>query len=126
MCIRDSDIVLQCSGTTPGTVFSGNFTLFLSAGITNRVDGSNLTRDAVLSVDLGSGYVPTGVAGLVSGSSISFNGVSYTTPATGMVNLRISGVRASMNQMGYTSSIPVQVTGNLSSTLAIDQSQILS
>ena len=121
---RLGDITLQCSGATPGAAFSGNFTLFVSAGITNRVDGSNLTRDAVLSVDLGSGYVPTGIAGLVSGSSISFNGVSYTTPATGMVNLRISGVRASMNQMGYTSSIPVQVTGNLSSTLAIDQAQI--
>ena len=35
---RLGDIVLQCSGSNPGTVFSGNFTLFLPVTITNRVD----------------------------------------------------------------------------------------
>ena len=78
---RLGDIVLQCSGSNPGTVFSGNFTLFLPVSITNRVDTGNLTRDAVLSVDLGSGFVPTAIAGQVSSNSISFNGISYTTPA---------------------------------------------
>ena len=54
---RLGDIVLQCSGSIPGTVFTGNFALFLPVGVTNRVDNNNQTRDAVLSVDLGSGYV---------------------------------------------------------------------
>src|SRR4029077_19293669 len=122
---RLGDIVLQCSGTNPGTVFSGNFTLFLPVSITNRVDSGNLTRDAVLSVDLGSGFVPTAIAGQVSSNSISFNGISYTTPPSGNVGLRISNVRAAMNQLGYTSAVPAQVTGSLSTSLAVDQSQVI-
>ena len=97
---RLGDIVLQCSGSNPGTVFSGNFTLFLPVSVTNRVDTNNLTRDAVLSVDLGSGFVPTAIAGQVSSNSIRFNGISYTTPASGNVSLKISNVRAAMNQLG--------------------------
>ena len=122
---RLGDIVLQCSGSNPGTVFSGNFTLFLPVSITNRVDSGNLTRDAVLSVDLGSGFVPTAIAGQVSSNSISFNGISYTTPPSGNVGLRISNVRAAMNQLGYTSAVPAQVTGSLSTSLAVDQSQVI-
>src|SRR5664280_687340 len=122
---RVGDIVLQCSGSVPGTVFSGNFTLFLPVGVTNRVDANNQTRDAVVSVDLGSGPVPTAIAGQVSGSSITFNGISYTVPASGNVSLRISNVRAAMNQLGYTSGVPAQVTASLSSSLALDQSQIV-
>lgn len=123
---RVGDIQLQCSGSAPGSVFNGNFTVFLPVNVTNRVDSNNFTRDAVLSVDLGSGPVPTGIAGQVqvSGNAISFNGVSYTTPASGKVNLRISNIRAAMNQLGYTSTNPAAVTGYLSSTLAVDQSQI--
>jgi uncharacterized protein (TIGR03437 family) len=122
---RLGDIVLNCSGANPGTVFSGNFTLFLPVSITNRVDSGNLTRDAVLSVDLGSGFVPTGIAGQVSSNSISFNGISYTTPPSGNVGLRISNVRAAMNQLGFTSAVPAQVTGSLSTSLAVDQSQLV-
>ena len=122
---RLGDIVLQCSGSTPGTVFSGNFALFLPVGVTNRVDSNNQTRDAVLAVDLGSGFVPTAIAGQVSGSTITFNGVSYTTPASGNVNLKISNVRAAMNQLGLTSAVPAQITGSLSSSLPVDQSQVV-
>jgi uncharacterized protein (TIGR03437 family) len=121
---RLGDIVLQCSGANPGAVFTGNFTLYLPVSVTNRVDASNQTRDAVVSVDLGSGFVPTAIAGQVSGSTISFNGISYTAPASGNVNLSISGVRAAMNQLGYTSAVPAQVTALLSSSLAVDQSQL--
>src|ERR1022692_3121600 len=122
---RLGDIVLQCSGSVPGTVFSGNFTLSLPVSVTNRVDANNQTRDAVVSVDLGSGFVPTAIAGQVSGSSISFNGISYTAPASGNVNLRISNVRAAMNQLGYTSAVPAQITASLVSSLAVDQSQLV-
>src|SRR5665647_177780 len=122
---RLGDIVLQCSGAVPGTLFSGNVTVIFSVSVTNRVDANNLTRDAVVSVDLGSGFVPTAIAGQVSGNSISFNGISYTAPASGNVNLRISNVRAAMNQLGLTSAVPATVTAFLSSSLAVDQSQLV-
>jgi uncharacterized protein (TIGR03437 family) len=121
---RLGDIVLQCSGATPGAVFTGNFTLYLPVAVTNRVDANYQTRDAVVSVDLGGGFVPTAIAGQVSGSTISFNGISYTAPASGNVKLGISGVRAAMNQLVYTSAVPAQVTALLSSSLAVDQSQL--
>jgi uncharacterized protein (TIGR03437 family) len=120
---RMGDIVLRCSGAVPGSMFSGNLTVSLPVTVTNRLDANNLTHDAVFSIDLGSGEVPTGIAGQVSGNSISFNGISYTAPASGNINLRISGVRAAMNQLGLTSAIPAQITAALSTQLAVDQSQ---
>src|ERR1035437_7391276 len=123
---RLGDIVLQCSGAVPGTLFTGNVTVIFPVSVTNRVDANNLTRDAVVSVDLGSGFVPTAIAGQVSGNSISFNGISYTAPASGNVNLRISGVRAAMNQLGLTSAVPATVTAFLSSSLAGNQSQLVA
>jgi uncharacterized protein (TIGR03437 family) len=122
---RLGDIVLQCSGSTPGTLFNGNFTLFFPVTVTNRVDANNLTHDAVISVDLGSGFFPTNIAGQVSGNSISFNGISFTAPASGNVNLRISNVRAAMNQVGLTSGVPTRITAQLSSSLPVDQSELV-
>src|SRR5450759_4716419 len=107
---RLGDIVLQCSGSIPGTLFSGNFIIFYPVSVTNRVDASNLTHDVVFSIDLGSGFVPTAIAGQVSGNSISFNGISYTAPASGNVTLKISNVRAAMNQLGLTSVVPAPVS----------------
>src|ERR1019366_2612880 len=99
--------------------------LSLPVTVTNRGDANSQTHDAVITVDLGSGEVPTGIAGQVSGNSISFNGISYTAAASGNINLRISGVRAAMNQLGLTSAIPAQVTASLSTQLAVDQSQLV-
>src|SRR5215831_9654311 len=48
---RLGDIVLQCSGSTPGAVLSGNLTIYLPVVSTNRVDSSNQTHDVALSVD---------------------------------------------------------------------------
>ncbi len=122
---RLGDVILQCSGSTPGTVFSGNLTLFLPVSVTNRVDANNQTRDAMVSVDLGGGFVPTAIAGQVSGNGISFSGISYTTPASGNINLKISNVRAAMNQLGYTSAVPAPITASLSTNLLVDQSQLV-
>src|SRR5881227_3566477 len=55
---RLGDILLQCSSTSPGTSFTANLTVFLPVTVTNRVDSGNATRDAVLSVDLGTGPTP--------------------------------------------------------------------
>jgi uncharacterized protein (TIGR03437 family) len=122
---RLGDITLRCTGSVPGTVFSGNFSLAFPVSVTNRVDANNLTHDAVVYVDLGSGEVPTGIAGRVSGNRISFDGISYTTPPSGNINLRISGIRAAMNQQGITSAVPAAVTASLTTPLTLDQSQVV-
>src|ERR1035437_8022802 len=80
---RIGDILLQCSGSTPGAALSGNLTVFLPVGITNRVDANNQTQDAVLFVNYGSGFVPTGIAGLVAAGSMAFNGISVIVPSSG-------------------------------------------
>ncbi|MEO8368898.1 MAG: hypothetical protein ABI806_06855 [Candidatus Solibacter sp.] len=118
------DLILQCS-SDPGSSFSGNFTLYFPVPLTNRIDAANMTRDAVLSVDLGGGFVPTGMAGLISGSSIAFNNVNYTVPATGKVGLRISNVRGAMNRLPLPTTGPAQVTASLSSSLPVDQTQLV-
>src|SRR4051812_21872523 len=63
---RTGDILLSCSGSLAGSVLSGNLQVFLPVSISNRVDSNNVTPDAMVSVDYGSGFVPTGIAGRVS------------------------------------------------------------
>jgi uncharacterized protein (TIGR03437 family) len=115
---RMGDILLQCSGYNPGTALSGNLTIFLPAGITNRVDSNNLTQDSVLFVDYGSGFVPSGIAGWVTGGSIAFNGISFTVPPSGNLSIKISNIRAAF---GGAAS----VTAGISSSIPISQSQVI-
>ena len=119
---RLGDIELQCSGFNPGTVLSGNLTLFFPVNVTNRVDSNNLTRDAVVSVDSGSGLVATAIAGQVTNQMIAFNGVTLTVPATGNFSLKISGIRANANQLGLLT--PPPVTALISSIFLVDQAQV--
>src|SRR5215475_2235165 len=64
---RIGDIVLQCSGSNPGAVLTGNLSVSLPVSITNRLDANtNTTHDAVLSVDYGSGFVSTGIGGQIN------------------------------------------------------------
>ena len=119
---RIGDILLQCSGSTPGAALSGNLTIFLPVSITNRVDSNNQTQDMVLFVDYGSGFVPTRT-GLVAGGSIAFNGLSFTVPPSGNINLKISNIRANMPQFGGG---PTQyIMANISSSIPISQSQVV-
>ena len=126
---RLGDIMLQCSGSLPGAVFANNLTLFFPVSVTNRVDANNLTRDAVLSVDYGSGFVPTTLAGQVSDRSIAFNGINLTLPASGSFKLKISNLRAAVNQMApapfNTGQAPAPVTASISSSFAVDQAQLI-
>src|SRR5579872_6029187 len=74
---RMGDILLQCSGSNPGAVLSGNLSVVLPVTITNRLDpNTNLTHDAVLSVDYGAGFVPTGINGQITNQIIAFNGLN--------------------------------------------------
>jgi uncharacterized protein (TIGR03437 family) len=119
---RVGDIGIQCSGGTPGSTLSGNLTLYLPVSVSNRVDADNFTTDAVVSIDSGTGFAPSAVRGKVSGNSIAFNGLSFSTP-TGSLNLRVSGVRAAISQFGSGAQQPV--LASISSTLPVDQAQVV-
>jgi uncharacterized protein (TIGR03437 family) len=115
---RMGDILLQCSGSNPGTVLSGNLTIYLPASITNRVDANNQTVDTVLFVNYGSGFVPSGT-GQVAGGSIAFNGISFTVPPSGNLNIKISNIRAAVGAL-------TQVLASISSTsIPLSQSQVV-
>ena len=78
----------------------GNLSVYLPVSVTNRVDANNLTLDAVLLVDYGSGFVPTGKAGLISNQIIAYNGLSFTVPTSGNLSLKISNLRGAVYQLG--------------------------
>ena len=119
---RFGDIVLVCSGAAPGTMLTGNVTLYFPVAITNRIDANSQTRDAVLSVDTGSGFAPSSIAGLVAQNSISFNGLSFAAP-TGSINLKVSGVRGAVSNLG---KIPqTQVVASISSPLLVNQASVI-
>jgi len=115
---RIGDILLQCSSSTPGAALSGNLTIFLPVGITNRVDSNNQTLDTVLFVDYGSGFVPTRT-GLVTGGSIAFNGINFIVPPSGNLAIKFSNIRAAVGMVA-------SVMANISSTsVPISQSQVV-
>jgi uncharacterized protein (TIGR03437 family) len=116
---RIGDILLYCSGYNPGTVLSGNLNVILQGvNITNRVDANNQTQEAVLFVNYGSGFVPTGIAGLVTAGSMAFNGISFIVPPSDNLSLKISNVRAAV---GAVASVTAYIS---SSSLPISQSQM--
>jgi uncharacterized protein (TIGR03437 family) len=119
---RFGDITLVCTGGSPGSVLSGNITLFLPVTVTNRVDINNQTHDAIVWVDTGSGFAPSAIAGQVSGNSIGFSGLSFTSPS-GSINLKISGIRGAVSQLGLVSQIPIQAS--ISSSLPLNQAQVV-
>ena len=120
---RIGDLSLQCTGSTPNAVLTGNLTLFLPVSVTNRVDSNNQAQDAVLSVDYGTGFTPTATRGTVSGNNISFNGISVTVPANGNFNLKISNVRIAANQ--GNSFAPQPISASISSFIPIDRPQVV-
>src|SRR5437868_8343527 len=108
---RMGDILLDCTGSNAGAVLAGNFSVALPIAITNRIDSTGRTTDAVLYVDYGSGFVPNGVSGFISGNMIAFNGISVTIPPSGNLKLKISNIRA--NVSSYGNSVPQQVLGQI-------------
>jgi hypothetical protein len=115
---RMGDIVLQCSGSNPGAVLAGNFTIYLPVGVTNRVDSNNQASDAVLSVDYGSGFVPSGISGRVAGGSVAFNGVSLTVPPSGNLSIKFSNIRAAVGAVA-------SVLASISAPVQLDQAQVI-
>jgi uncharacterized protein (TIGR03437 family) len=118
---RIGDIVLQCTGA-PSALVNANLTVYLPVSITNRIDVNSFSTDATLTIDTGSGPVPSGVSGFVANQSISFNGFGFTFPATGTAVVRITDLRADVNQLGAQQQIPIQAS--LSSTLALTNNPV--
>jgi len=94
------DILLNCTGGSPGTAVTVNLAVSLNVGITNRVTTTGST-DVSLTVDSGSGPTPAAVPGVLqTTNTVSFNGVSFTVPASQRVNFRLSNLRGNVSQMG--------------------------
>ena len=117
------NIQLQCSGVTPGSVLTGNLTIYLPVSVTNRVDDGNFAQDAVMSVDSGTGFVPTANHGFVSGNTIAFNNLSFTVPASGNLNLQISGLRGAASQLGAAAAQPI--LASISFFIPLNQTQVV-
>lgn len=98
MAERVGDILLQCSGGSPGAVVSGNLNLFLPVNITNRVDENSVASQVALAVQAGAST--TLFPGRISNQSISFNGVQFTVPESLTVTMRISNLRVNASQLG--------------------------
>src|SRR5450432_668000 len=105
------NIVLTCSGGTPGAVTT-NITVTLPAPITNRVSATGIPN-AVLTVDTGAGPVPSGNQTLLGVNAIAFNGVSFTVPPSGVFSIQIANIRAAFlqAQAGQTIAANLSTTG---------------
>jgi uncharacterized protein (TIGR03437 family) len=108
------DILLSCTQGTPGAVVSGNLTVFLSVNITNKVAANNIT-DAIVTVDTGSGPVVASVVGEVTAPNrVVFNGLTFTVPASGNVDVRIANLRGNASQLGLTPQQPITASISMS------------
>ncbi len=114
---RVGDIVFTCSGGQAGAHITGNFTLFLSVNITNRLNADNTVRGVAFTADNGSGPQAISAVGLLTGpSTLVYNGASFTLSATGAVTLRIANVRAAAS---HPSAFPTNQIGVLLSFTAM-------
>ena len=113
---RLGDIILKCTGT-PGTAITTNLGVLLPVAITNRVDSIGFAEGAQITIDTGAGPVPSAISGLVTNQSITFAGLSFTFPPSGLVTLAIDDLRADVNQLGLVQRAPIQAY--LSGSLAL-------
>jgi uncharacterized protein (TIGR03437 family) len=123
---RMGDIILQCSGSNPGAVLTGNLTVFLPANITNRLNSANQAPDAILSADVGGGFTPLPVTAQVSNQTITFSSLNVPVPASGSFSLRVSNLRAAVFQLGPTNTQAIRAQLAMSgSALSINQSFVV-
>jgi len=121
---RLGDINLSCTGGAPGSTVTFNLAVFLNVGFTNHVTSTGVT-DVSLVVDNATGaVVPPAI--LQASNGISFNGVTFTIPASGPVNLRISNLRGNVSQLGTGSQRPVEAVVSITGTPLVANSFRLS
>src|SRR5580692_1369730 len=119
---RLGNIIFQCSNYPASAVVSGNLTLFLPVSVSNRIDANNNALDAVLLVDSGGGFTPTGIPGKIAGNSIAFQGLTLTVPASGAFNLEISSVRIAAYQFAFSGQS--SINASISSPFPLTQSTV--
>ncbi len=118
---RLGDISLQCTGT-PGVTVTANLNIQLPVAVTNNINSSGYSTDASLYYLSGTSTVPSGVAGLVTNQSISFNGFQFTFPPSGSLSVVVDDIRADANQLGIGQSTPIQAF--LGSTLLLSPNPV--
>ncbi len=110
-------ILLTCTGGIPSFVVTGNLTFFLNVNVTNKLAANNSLTDVLLTIDTGSGPTPVTVPALPFGNNaVAFNGVSFTVPASGNVNIELSNLRADATQFGTTPEQSIMATVAFSGT----------
>jgi len=125
-------ILLNCTGGTPGQTVSTNLTATFPTAVTNRVNSAG-NPDTLLTVDNGSGPLPTGSpAVLLSSNTLAFNGVTATVPATRALVFRLTNVRLAVNLLpagspvtAYFSSTSLSVTSS-TAVVATPRAALLS
>ena len=116
------DIILQCTGS-PGAAITGNLSVALPVAITNRINAGGYSVDATLNIATSTGTVPTGISGLVTNQSITFNGFHFTIPATGAFSLVLDDIRANVNQLGLQQQ-QMPIKAFISSSLSLQNNQV--
>ena len=102
---RVGDILIQCSGATPGRPVTTNLTIFLSALLSNRLSPAG-TIDASLTADTGSGPVLLSSSAFLNSSYIlSFNGLTVTPSTGGDFSLRVAGIRVNASRVPVNAPI---------------------
>jgi len=97
------DIYLNCAATA-GERFSGSLMLFYSVNVTNRIAGDEL-EGVQVSVD---GAPAAGAAVRPGGANAAaIENLTFDIPASGSVQLRISGVRVDAASLGLSGNTPV-------------------
>ncbi|HZO56696.1 MAG TPA: hypothetical protein VFB63_28560 [Bryobacteraceae bacterium] len=120
---RLGDIVFNCQGDVPGGDAGASFSVFVNAPVTNRLDDAGFT-DATISVAGPAGPIPTAARGrLIGSNAVIFENLAFTLPPQGIVDIRISNIRANANGM-IDRTITALVSTNGISRIVTNQPQL--
>lgn len=109
---RVGDILISCTGGSPGATVNQPLYVFLSVPITNRVSANGVV-DAILTVESGSEPpYSAGAVAVLAGAGIGFYGMNVTVPASGALSFHISNLRGAVAQQGIDNA--TLVTASLS------------
>lgn len=109
---RLGDLVYHCTGV-PNQTFTGNFSVTLNTAITNRISTGTILTGIVFTIDNGTGPQPVLVQPLlVNRNLLVFNGVPVAFSGTGVVDLRIAGLRGNATQVGLGAQIVASLAIN--------------
>ena len=119
---RVGDITITCQGGTPGQVGRTNLVLFLNRPITNTVSNDTL-RDVTVAVDQGLGLRASAVRAVLQGAtSLTFNGLDFTVPASRAVQFRVSGVRVDVS--GQNQQVLATLSFSGTNALTLNQAAV--